>query len=210
MNVIVRYAGAVIPLALKQADASVPQLQSQIRKEFGFAPSQQRIIFKGKVLSHKREKLQSYGILDGFKVLLLADETSAQPEELGPRRGRRPPRSERVGGILNARVVRGGPPAGSLKGMKGPNGVLPRDPFIVYNTNGTLVKLWIETDAFWADASSEESERLFYTDITALTCPDLAGYEDQYCAIVLETVVMRAFYFIPKQYTKLIEGIWRS
>jgi hypothetical protein len=92
--------------------------------------------------------------------------------------------------------------------MKTPSSVLPKQPFIIYNTTGHLAKLSIESDAFWVETTSDENERIFFADVRELTCSDVEGYEDRYAAIVVKTkIVPRVFYFVPKQYTKLIESI---
>jgi hypothetical protein len=207
MRVTVRYGSETIPISLKQVDASVQQLQSLIRKELGILPAQQRLIFKGKTLNHKRDKLRGYGITDGSKLLLVTLESDDPKDEMEPRRPRRPPRSERTGTALDPHVISLGPPPGCLEGMKTPSNVLPKQPFIIYNTTGHLAKLSIESEAFWVECSSDENERIFYGDVRELTSSDVEGYEDRYSAIVLKAGVPRVFYFVPKQYTKLIESI---
>jgi hypothetical protein len=210
MQVSVRYGTQTYPLQLP-ANPSVSRLQNEVRRTVAIPPAKQRLIFKGKVLSKKKDKLSAYGIVNTSKILLVANNSDGR-DDLPPRRPRRTERgSANMDLPPHIEVIDRGPPPGCLEGMKTASHVLPKTPFVVYNTAGDIARLSVESDAFWIEADSGENERVFFTDLKDLAFLDLKGYPDRYAVMILKLQSsQRVLYFIPKQYMRLIEGICRQ
>jgi hypothetical protein len=210
MEVSVRYGTQTYPLIIP-ANSSVQRLQNEVRRMVSVIPAKQRLIFKGQVLSKKKEKLSSYGIVNTSKILLIANDADGKGD-LPPRRPRRPERGPaNMEQPPHTDVIERGPPPGCLEGMKTATTVLPKTPFVVYNTSGEVAKLSVESDAFWIEAASGEMERIFFSDLKDLVFSDLPGYQDRYAAMIARLASsQRVFYFVPKQYVRLIEQIYRQ
>lgn len=228
MYVSVRYQSDTQELQLKSA--TVKHLMSTIEKKMKVPLSDQVLIFRGRKLSSKeKKKLPELGIKDGSKILLVSHtEKDEEPLSNGGMRTRSKtkPVSDRGREIAkpslddppHISIIAQGPPPGCLKGEKNQVNQFPKKDFthfIVYNTEGALSKLFIESDGLWIETDGR-SERIFISDIKGegkgVQCEDIPVYKDEYIAVhlFLNSDVRRTFYFVPKQFQKLIEDHLRS
>jgi hypothetical protein len=213
MQVCVRYEGKNHVIALRSPNPSIQNLMTEIAHELGVVPARQSLIFKGQKLTKRKDKLTAYGVQNSSKILLFSA-AEATDEEVHAKR--RPPRDRTLSTELDrpahSTIVALGPPAGCLPAMATPSAQFPREPFIVYDTNGTRAKLSIESDAFWVEPDAGECERIFFSDVqSGPSFVWLPGYGDQYAAMLLHTPNgNRIFYFIPGQFRPLMEAVCRA
>ena len=108
----------------------------------------------------------------------------------------------------HAEIIAKGIPENAEKPYKGQTTVLPKTPFIVYNTEGIRSKLTFESDAIWMESDDNKQERIFFSDIRGNVIQEMPKYEKSYVALCLSTTYgKRWYYFIPAQYTQLLSGI---
>ncbi|OHT09515.1 hypothetical protein TRFO_21561 [Tritrichomonas foetus] len=99
--------------------------------------------------------------------------------------------------------------------------VLPRNPFKVYDLQGTLCKLYFETDGIFIKYKLPEGpqkynpenqdERIFYSEIRNFKLIPVQGYERFYMNLVMNTKFgKRILYYLPKEYMNLITKILRE
>jgi hypothetical protein len=210
MEVVLRYENQNISLHLP-ANPSIQQLQKEVNHQVQIQPSRQTLIFKGKILSHKKDKLSAYGISNHSKILLFA-KCSDSKEDSASRRHRTAPEMDQP---PHSQIIARGPPEGCLEGMKSASRVFPNAPFVVYYSNGTTIegdrtRLSIESDALWFETDSGKKEREYFNNVELLSFTDLPGYIEQYVAVMMRiSRTFRTIYFFPKQYQQLLDDILR-
>jgi hypothetical protein len=79
MQVSLRFSTETYSLQLN-ANPSVQQLQTEVRRATGIPPTKQHLIFKGKVLGKKKDKLSAYGIGNASKILLLVQDVDSKDD----------------------------------------------------------------------------------------------------------------------------------
>jgi hypothetical protein len=212
MQVCIRYERQNHEVKLRQSNPTVQNLMSEISHRFGVVPAHQFLIFKGRRLDKKKDKLSIYGIKNDSRILLFSISEAKDDEPAK----RRPPRdryfSTELDHAPHSTIIAQRPPPGCLPGMKTPSTFFPKEPFCVYDTGGARARLSIESDAFWVESETGERERIFFSDLQSPPLFQwLPDYDDQYIAMFFRTINgMRAFYFIPGQFKQLIETVCRG
>jgi uncharacterized ubiquitin-like protein YukD len=212
MDVCVRYNADVFAFKVPPS-ATVTRLRTLLKQSTGIPPAEQKIIFKGKILGKKKEKLSDYNIGSGSKLLLFQEASQEKKDSSATRRPNRREKSLNAAPLNNPRhkeIIDQGPPDGCFEGVKTPVPVFPKTPFIIYDTSGHRASLSIETEAIFIESDCDQ-DRIFLSDIKICQCQDLPGYEDRYVALSLETEGTRkTFYFVPKQFQVLFEDYCRA
>lgn len=210
MNVDIRFNNSITTIKLK-GTASVKSIMNQIHKEMGILPSEQRLIYRGRDLS--TSDLQ--GMTSGAKILLLKRSAQSSDEKKRPASKRGRPASP-ANTILDKTIISRGPPPGCRGAEKLSAHQLPKDPFIVYDTRGTVSKLSFESDNSIFIVNDRDNERIFMHKVTSgledgSLFQDLPGpYNNQYVALVFVIeATPRVFYFIPKQYQTIIQDLFK-
>lgn len=211
MNVDIRFNNSITTIKLKRG-ASVNSIMSQIHKEMGILPSEQRLIYRGRALT---ETSPLQGITSGAKILLLKKTAQSSDEKKRPASKRGKPASP-ANTILDKTIISRGPPPGCRGAEKLSAHQLPKDPFIVYDTRGTVSKLSFESDNSIFIVNDRDKERIFMHKVTSgledgSLFQDLPGpYNNQYVALVFVIEASpRVFYFIPKQYQTIIQDLFK-
>ena len=210
MKLLIRYNRETVSIEVP-ADAKVSQLNDAISESLSIPPQKQKLICLGKNLNNPDESLSTYKIKDGSKLLLMQTETLAKPDTPKP-----PPRSqwcqapqpEFLKAAPHIDIINKGVPANCEKPYQSQMTLLPKTPFVVYNTEGVISKLSFESDAVWTEAEDGKQERIFFTDLRSSLIQEIPGHEHEYNALCLITKYgKRWFYYIPNQYQSLLSKI---
>jgi hypothetical protein len=197
MQVCIHYERQNYDVTLRSSNPTVQNLMTEISHRLGVVPARQSLIFKGRRLDKKKDKLTAHGIHNSSKILLFSVSEAKDDEPAK----RRPPRDRNFSTELDrephSTIIAQRPPPGCLPGMKAPSNLFPKEPFCVYDTTGARAKLSIESDAFWVESATGECERIFFSDVQSpplfVWLPD---YDDQYMAMFFPTINgKRVFYF---------------
>lgn len=219
MNVYVRFRNETHEVQLRANATTLRALMEVIEKKLQILRSEQVLIFRGHRLTEK-DKLTDFGIKPGTKILLVSQEQD-KDEEMGagmrtrskvrnqPERGREVIRPN-LEDSPHWDIIMKGPPEGCMKGEKLAVNQFPKKDFthlVVYNTDGFISKMTVETDGIYIETDNRP-ERIFITDIKeeGVISQDIPTHPDEY--IVLHLFIgfeRKSFYFIPKQFQKLIE-----
>jgi len=216
MEVRVRHKSEMHALHLT-TNSTVGHLMTQINRQIHVPPREQRLIFQGKTLSDKKDRLIDKHIVDGSKILLVvspvvkdgARASKRMPRPFARRQWRRSRlvQDDELYLPPHAEFVMRGPPAGCMPGGRTPVGRFPTTPLVVYDTSGEIARMSFETDAIWVANEGGGQERIFLTEIDMPQFVDIPDYRDQYIAVFISMDTgRRVFYFIPKQFQDLIEG----
>lgn len=188
---------------------------SEIDKRLNIHPDKQKIIFKGRTLKSPQATLSEHGIKNGSRLLLVASNESIKEDSL-PRAAKTNSKSKAAKHdhskkSLKQAIIDKGPPEGCIEGNKTQVGVFPKEPFVVYDTDGIVARMSIESDAIWIEAENDQKERIFTSDEhTHPEILEITGYEDQYFALKMITEHgPRIFYFLPKQYYEMFKQLLR-
>lgn len=188
---------------------------AEIEKKLGIHPEKQKIIFKGHTLNTPQTTLSEYGIKNGARLLLVASSESVkkdnQQRSAKTNSKSKAAKHDHSKKVLKQAIIDKGPPEGCIEGNRTQVGVFPKEPFIVYDTNGIVARMSIESDAIWIEAENDQKERIFTSDEpTHPEILDIPGYEDQYFALKMITEHgQRVFYFLPKQYYEMFKQLLR-
>ena len=210
MKIIIRYNNQNHLIEIDQ-EGNLQDLLDLLSDSIIIPNGTAKFVVKGKQLSNLSESLIQHNIIDGSKLLLVVTEALPEKPAIPVRRIRQtqfPPSLEFLTSAPHAPIIAKGPPLGVEKPYKGHITILPKTPFIVYNTEGIISSLSIESDAFWIQPEDGKNERIFYNDINNILVQDIPKYEEQYVAIALHTNIgKRWFYFIPHQYSQVLKSI---
>lgn len=215
MKLIIRYNRQTVPLDLPD-DSKVSDLMESIKENLDLSQDKQKIIFSGKTLSDSASLLSSYKIGDGSKLLLMAKSGTVAVKAPAPMRQgiyTAALQPEFMNSAPHNKIIAQGVPDEAEKPFPSQMMVLPKTPFVVYNTEGKLSKLSFESDAMWieteeAEKKEQREERIFYTDVKTHLLQEIPNYENKYVGLCLSTKYgKRWYYFIPNQYVSLIRKV---
>lgn len=212
MEVFVHYQNKTTAIKLnnpKQTNPTVRNLFSEIKKVLNVQPKEQKLIFKGKTITSKesKKKLSEYEISSGSRVLLIKAASEDKNKKLSKKR------NKKTLDIPKPSIIQKGPPDGCMEGLKTQVNIFPNSPFIIYDTNGNVAKLSIESEALWIEPKDGEPERIFLNDIQDKSIqPQNQDMDDSvnynYLSISLMTSNgSKVLYFIPKQYGNLFKTL---
>ncbi|KAK8848250.1 Ubiquitin domain-containing protein ubfd1 [Tritrichomonas musculus] len=214
----IRFHKDTIPIEVA-VGSNISQLMDAIYTSLSIPPERQQIIYKGQKINMDADSnLDSFKISNGTKLLLLQTDsdsgvsTSSANGQNTCRFGR-PSYSvnmqpEFLNAYPHAPIIAKGIPPKCEKPFQSQMVILPKNPFPIYNTEGTSSNLSFETDAIWVTSENQKNERIFFSDIKNSLIQDIPGYEKQYVALCLLTKYgKRWFYFIPNQYSTLIKQL---
>lgn len=217
MQVNVLYDKVNHPIDLA-TDALVSDLQNEIVKLLNIPAERQKLIFKGKQLSGGSNTLSSFNVKNKARLLLLADKSESPIKAISPSQ---PQGSSLFPGFsfnrgptylseikLDETIVAKKAPKGAIKGYNSQTEVLPTDPFEVYNENGEITYVSIETDAIFIRVG-DTGDRIFLSEITAFGSQQIP--DQQYFAMVIEVKGKRRWlYYLPYQYTAFFNDLLRT
>lgn len=195
-------------------DATIRDLMVGIQSLFEIEPERQKLTFKGKNITLSDDPVSKYKIVNKARILVsLQSVTESTPASQPPTRtrGRTQLTPEFLTSSPHADIIAHGPPPNAEKPYQTQMAILPKTPFIVYNTEGIVSKLSFESDAIWMEADDGKQERIFFSDIKGLLVQEMPKYEKSYVALCLATSYgKRWYYFIPGQYTVLLNKLLSS
>ena len=212
MRLQIRFKGASRTIEVPD-DATVLQLMEQTKMELDVAIDQQKFIFRGKQLDKQDEPLAGLGVTNNARLLLTIQEHESAPVSPPPRTNQsrayyNQPQTEFLTIEPHKAIISKGPPPNCEKPYHSQMSVLPKVPFVVYNTEGVLSRLSFESDAVWIESDDGTKERIFFTDIRSNVVQEIPKYEKDYVALCLLTRYgKRWFYFIPNQYSQLLPKV---
>lgn len=210
MRIQIRFNDTTNAIELED-DATVQQLMDKVHESLEVEPEKQKFIFRGKVLSSPEDALSKLGITNNAKLLLTVQAsqpaTTAHPQ--GPAKARcNQAAREFLTTAPHSAIISKGPPPNCGKPYHSQMTVLPKSPFVVYNTEGVVSKLSFESDAVWIESEDGAKERIFFTDIRSNVVQEIPRYEKDYVALCLVTAHgKRWFYFIPGQYSQILPKV---
>lgn len=218
MQVQLKYNNSTHSISLPPA-ANLACLQSEIYSLLHVPPTNQKLIYRGRPLTNEEAALSQLSIRDGARLLLLLANNASPTlnnqqgnfnrSTLFPGMFARGPRQITPIGVRED-IIANGPPTGAIKGF--PNTqttVLPAEPFIVYDDNGDVTYLSVETDGLFIRNNKEEGERIFLTDITGFGIEQINN--TYYHAMALEFSGKKlVLYFIPSQYSTFFVNFIKS
>ena len=199
-------------------DARMSSLSSEISSRLSIPSENQKLIFRGITLPLSDEPLSQFKIKSGTKLLLLApaESDSSDNPNIKSSVSRALNRiSRHVPSIADSMeyephksIILKGKPPGVIDPHPIQTSVIPSTPFIVYNQNGVLSELSIETDALFLNCSDKTCERIFFSDIYRTGTIQMPWDHSGYFALGLYTSNgMKWMYFIPQQYRMFFRGI---
>ncbi|KAL5709935.1 Plant intracellular Ras-group-related LRR protein 8 [Ranunculus cassubicifolius] len=101
VGLIVKFSGRSIPLSLTSSSSSVKDVKLLLQPLTNILPRGQKLIYKGRVLSDDAASLNSYGIINGSKVMLVASQGLHQGDApLKNKEPSRPLKSEKVSVVV--------------------------------------------------------------------------------------------------------------
>jgi hypothetical protein len=174
-------------------------IEATLRVEAG----QQQLIYRGKKVT------AADTIRDGAKLMLLGSAAGAQ----------RPTPQQNIGGrlSLNAEsldqpphsgIIAKGPPAGCIRSFRTSLFCLPKEPLVLYNKTGAIVKVSFESDAIWIQADAQQ-DRVFFNEIKNHLTQDIRGTGYFVLAFITQSEKYW-FYFLPFQYIDTIGKLLRA
>ena len=213
MQLIIRFKGNTAKIELPD-DSKVSQLMEKISQELSVSAENQKIICTGKNITDPDALLSSYNLKNGSKILLMEKskmETTKTPNPPPTRTSffTQQPQPEFLNSPPHDKIIAQGVPENCEKPFPSQMMVLPKTPFIVYNTEGKLSKLSFESDAIWVESNDEKQERIFYSDVKTYLVQEIPGYENKYVGLCLHTKYgKRWYYFIPNQYVAIMKKVF--
>jgi hypothetical protein len=207
-------------------NAKLCDLNDFIHKSFGIPATQQKIIFKGKLLTAPMEPL-----VDGMKLLLIVADnsdavkntnpfsklirksspTAVKPTRLKPALTSVASKSinDNLSETSHKLITNKGLPAGFLSTSSKMQETMPSKTLYVRNTKGNRATFAFENNAIVSVDDNGEIEEIplpLITDSVALPIRTHPGY---FALGVMHDSTKKWFYFIPEQYKKLIMFLLR-
>jgi hypothetical protein len=168
-------------------------IEETLRVEAG----QQQLIYRGKKVT------AADTLRDGAKLMLLG--SIAAPQRAAPQRnigGRLSLNAENLDQPPHSTIITKGPPPGCIRSFRASLLCLPKEPLIVYNKTGAVVKISFESDAIWIQADAQQ-DRVFFNEIKNHLTQDIRS--TGYFALAFITQSEKYwFYFVPFQYIDTI------
>ena len=209
MDIIIRYQQQDFNFHFSSQNPAIKDLNSEVHKLTKLPIKQIKYIFHGKSIMNPKYKFDEIGIKPNSKILVYG--TQAVKTNKRAMKKKTPSKiNVNLQEAPHLNIIQKGPPDGCIPSSKGQLNSLPKEPLIVYDTNGNIAKFRVEQDgALWIEYSNTESERIFFSYINNAIIKDIPGYEDQYFAFSISTQIgNRNFYFIPNQYHKLFDELF--
>jgi len=76
----------------------------------------------------------------------------------------------------HAAIIAKGPPPGCVQCRRAPMAALPRDPLVVYDEEGKVATVSVESDALWIEGESRR-ERIFFSEMKIHFSQDIPDSE---------------------------------
>jgi hypothetical protein len=219
MNIFIKYGSLEAHKVSVPPGATVASIMAHCVEMSGFPEGNQKLIFKGKTLSDPEASLDSYGLKDNSKVLLIGSDgpvkvepppsVFAAPVPFLDYHGRAPRllKDEYMTADPHSTVIKKGPPHGAMEGANYQIDTLPSEPFIVRDAVGDEATLSFRTDDLYIDSGSNQ-HRIFYHELSSFGIQPVPGYEQKYLAVGFLMKGKKVWvYFVPKQYRGVIEKI---
>lgn len=188
-------------------DANLEVLQDEITKKLEIPKERQKIVLRGKPLNTNDVLTQ------GMKLLLMASASPGFKSNTSINQPRMPNMRYKPQIIDTLKepqhrfIINKGLPEGFLPTSQYETAVLPKVPFVVKNTEGLRTTLSFESDAIFSQASDGSTERIFCSNIKAMSLIPIDTYPGYLALGMMTNEGNRWFYFIPQQYQKLIRAI---
>jgi hypothetical protein len=186
--------------------ATVSELMQAISDGLHVPPSRQQLVRAGAKIVLSDSPLSSVHITNAARLMLVVmeDITGGTPKPAA-----RPARPESLDRPPHAPIVARGAPPGCPAPQFAQTALLPKGPLVVYDESGRVAKLSFETDAFWIEPEGAKGERIFFQEVNTFCVQEMPRELNKpgYFALCLSSSVRKWLYFIPGQYSAMIQKL---